>query len=185
MIEYIPQYLEFPLHQTKKYSAWKANALVIKDITNRFVKDPNLLLEFGVEYGYSTAVFSSYFKNVIGVDTFKGDENSGIRSDGFFEETKALLINYPNIQLIQASYQDFIATNNDRYDAIHVDIVHTYEDTYACGKWAVEHSDVVMFHDTLSFEGVRRSCEDLSKEYGFTFYNYNADYGLGILVKSL
>jgi hypothetical protein len=185
MIDFIPQTFENPPRcQTEKDSAWKANAPIVKDIVNRFVKNPNVLLEFGVEYGYSTSIFSSYFNKVIGVDTFSGDINSGIDRE-YFEETKYLLRDYTNVELIRSSYQDFIIGNNTIYDAIHVDIIHTYEDTYACGKWAVEHSDVVMFHDTMSFIEVMAACKDLASKYNLNFYNYSAENGLGILVRTL
>ena len=72
---------------------------------------------------------------------------------------------------------------DQRYNLAHVDIVHTYEDTFNCGDWCLEHSDVVIFHDTLSFPEVFRACQDLSIKHNLTFYNYEASHGLGILVK--
>ena len=37
------------------------------------------------------------------------------------------------------------------HDLIHIDIFHDYANTYEAGRWAVDHSNVVLFHDTESF----------------------------------
>ena len=82
-------------------------------------------------------------------------------------------------------YQDFIKQNLfDRYDLIHIDMIHNFDVTYDAGKWAVQHSDCVIFHDTVSFPNeVARACEQLAEEYNLYFYNYPKSNGLGILVK--
>src|SRR5665648_1063471 len=60
-------------------SAWVGLELIIEDILDRFEIERGDCIEFGVEWGYSTAVFANYFKNVIGIDTFEGDEFTGNR----------------------------------------------------------------------------------------------------------
>jgi hypothetical protein len=66
---------------------------------------------------------------------------------------------------------------------IHVDIVHTFEDTYKVGKWAVQHAPVVIFHDTESFLDVKMAVAAVAEEADRAFYNYTPCHGLGILVK--
>lgn len=181
MINYIPNKRENPKLMTKMPSAWGDIPTILKDIIERFEIKQDKALEFGVEFGYSTSALSNYFNLVIGVDTFKGDENTSNKTY-HFNMTKENLIEFQNIQLIESTYQDFIKNNDDMYDLIHIDIVHNYEDTFNCGDWSVQHSKIVIFHDTESFIEVKKACEDLSNKFNLDFYNYQDSYGLGILI---
>jgi predicted O-methyltransferase YrrM len=182
IINYIPAERDNPKLVTNKPSAWGDIPTVLKDIIKRFNINPNKALEFGVQYGYSTSALANYFEEVIGIDTFIGDIHAGVENN-FFEETKRDLNEFSNIELIESTYQDFILNRKEQYDLIHVDIIHTYEDTFACGEWAVNNSNVVIFHDTESFPSVKQACIDLSLKYNLTFYNYQPSHGLGILIK--
>jgi predicted O-methyltransferase YrrM len=182
MIEYVPKIRDTP-KIVNVVSAWGDIPTIIKDIIVTFNINPQTALEFGVEYGYSTSALANYFSKVIGIDTFEGDIYSYIKQN-HHKMTENTLKNYKNIQLIQSSYQDYIKTNNSIYDLIHIDIVHTYNETYECGEWAVNHSKVVIFHDTISFDEVKKVCYDLSTKYGLEFYNYPDSHGLGILINN-
>lgn len=162
-------------------SAWGDIPTILEGILKKFNTPRKLALEFGVEYGYSTSALANFFERVIGVDSFKGDN---FVRDSYYEQTKNLLSKWKNVELIPKSYQEFIKDNDDqRYDLIHVDIIHTYQDTYDCGEWSINHSDVVIFHDTISHADVYKACEDLANKYSLNFYNYPHSYGLGILSK--
>ena len=91
------------------------------------------------------------------------------------------LNDFKNISLVKSDYKDFIKENDNSYDLIHVDIIHTYEATYECGLWAAEHSDCTLFHDTESFSSVKKAVRDIAKKSGKKFYNYPYYSGLGIL----
>lgn len=184
MKNYEPENRDYPKLMTNDSSAWGDIPTILKDIIDRFGIKQNICLEFGVEYGYSTSALSNYFDFVIGVDTFRGDEHTGNMSY-IYEHTKENLKEFRNIGLIESSYQNFIKDNHEKYDLIHIDIVHKYDETYECGEWSVQHSDVVIFHDTESFPDVKRVCEDLSKKYDLEFYNYPQSNGLGILTKKI
>ena len=166
---------------TSKPSAWGDIPTILLDIIERFDIKRDKALEFGVEFGYSTSAIANYFDKVVGVDTFEGDIHSGNKSC-HYEMTKNDLLDWPNIELIKSDYQTYIKENNDVYDLIHVDIIHDYKHTYECGEWSVNHSRVVIFHDTESFAEVRRACDDLCSNYNLEFYNYTGSYGLGILI---
>lgn len=181
-IEYIPENRYNPKLATQKPSAWGDIPSILEDIIKRFNINCDKAIEFGVEWGYSTSALSNYFTNVIGVDTFEGDQHAGFKGD-IFEETKQYLSEFDNIKLVKSSYQNYIIDNNDTFNLAHVDIVHTYEETFKCGEWCVNHSDIVIFHDTESFDDVKRACQDLSIKYNLDFYNYKGSYGLGILVR--
>ena len=120
-------------------------------------------LEFGVEFGYSTVALSAHFDHVIGVDVFTGDIHTLHKGD-HFSETSERLAPFDNIELARSDYRHWIEDDESMYDLIHIDIVHTYEDTYRCGLWAAEHPPCVLFHDTESFPAVRAAVIDLVAE---------------------
>lgn len=162
-------------------SAWRGLDAIIPDIISQFDIPTNKYLEFGVEYGFSATVFANYFKEVIGVDIFTGDFQSGLHEDNYLD-MKEKLKAWNNIQLIKADYKDYIRNNDENFDLIHVDIVHKYKETFECGLWAAQHSKVTIFHDTMSFKKVKHAVQDIAKATGKTYYNYPNNHGLGILV---
>jgi hypothetical protein len=162
-------------------SAWRGLELVIPDILSRFGVATGSCIEFGVEFGYSTVAFSNYFDKVVGIDLFVGDVNTVHHGD-HFRETQARLSAFPNIELHKTSYQDWIASDDSYYDLAHVDIVHTYRDTFQCGLWAAQHSTCTLFHDTESFIDVRNAVIDVARSAGKEVFNYPHHYGLGIVV---
>ena len=180
MIEYIP--LERDTPRVLGNSAWGDIPTIIKDIIKRFDVKTEKALEFGTEFGYSTSALANYFDKVIGVDIFTGDFHAGFHKD-HYEQTKNNLSSWPNIELVKSDYRDYIKDNSERFDMIHIDIVHTYNETFECGEWAVNHSDIVIFHDTLSFPEIKTVCENLAMKYNLEFHNYPDSHGLGILVR--
>jgi hypothetical protein len=179
---FTPQTREWPILATQHPSAWGNIPTIIKDIITRSGIKTEKAIEFGVEFGYSTSAFANYFNTVDGIDTFVGDPHAGFNSN-MLEAAKSNLAQFSNVNLIRSSYEDYIKDNPEMYDFAHVDIIHTYEDTYNCGEWCVQHAEITVFHDTLSFPEVYRACVDLSAKYNLNFYNYEESYGLGILTK--
>jgi len=193
MKEYIPIILDDP-RIVQVTSAWEPLRHVIKDIINRFNINQEKALEFGVERGYSTVVLANYFNTVIGVDPFNWIFSDG--ADRGFDAVKKLLIDWNNIKLKQMMSDQFIEENADaRFDIIHIDIgyeTHCYSTTFPSAKWAVQHSDCVLFHDIFSFPEINQVCEELSSEFGFDYYGYAEPIGpsglicgLGILIKKI
>ena len=176
-----PTSRELPERALQVESAWKGIESILGDIISRFDLNTDTCLEFGVEFGYSTAALSSFFKSVIGVDLFHGDRHTRNQQD-IFSETSTRLSGFENIKLVRSDYRDWIKQDNSQYDLIHVDIVHTYADTFACGLWSTRHSRCTIFHDTESFLAVRRAVKDIARETGKTMYNFRESNGLGILV---
>lgn len=147
----------------------------------RFHLGTERCLEFGVEHGYSTVALSSIFDSVVGVDTFAGDKHT-ISKDDIYADTVNRLSSYENIKLVRSDYRDWIRKDEGSYNLIHVDIVHTYADTFDCGLWSANHSQCVIFHDTKSFAAVRQAIVDICRCTGKRFYNFRESNGLGILV---
>ena len=170
-----------PINRLDVPSAWSGLEEIIESLLIQFSINRDSCIEFGTEYGYSTVAFSNYFDRVKGVDLFLGDAHSGLKTD-HYNETKALLSQYPNIELVQADFRDYVLSDNNHYNLAHVDIVHTYQETFDCGYWALQHSDCCLFHDTNSFKEVRQAVIDLAKVTGRKLYNYPHHHGLGIII---
>lgn len=181
ILPYVPQRREAPPRILEQATAWKGIESILADIIQRFHVSTHRCLEFGVEYGYSTVALSGFFDEVTGVDTFCGDKHTENKSD-IFAHTSQRLSGFDNIRLVRNDYRDWISKDDTFYDLIHVDIVHTYVDTFACGLWSAQHASCVLFHDTLSFPAVKRAVIDIARETGKKFYNFEESYGLGILV---
>jgi hypothetical protein len=181
VMRYVPQRRELPSRVLPVVTAWKGIESVLGDLIQTFGIGTRRCLEFGVEYGYSTAALSSFFESVTGVDLFTGDKHTLDKRD-IFAETSNRLASYDNIKLVRSDYRDWIDQDKSTYDLIHVDIVHTYIDTLNCGLWSAQHAQCVLFHDTLSFAAVRRAVMDISARSGKRFYNFEESNGLGILV---
>jgi predicted O-methyltransferase YrrM len=181
IISYVPARRRESARMLPIQSAWKGIESILSDIIERFQIKTDRCLEFGVERGYSTAALSSYFNSILGVDTFLGDKHTRLNED-FFEETARNLSSFDNIRLVRSDYRDWIKQDNSYYDLIHIDIIHTYADTFACGVWSAEHAKCVIFHDTESFPEVKEAVREICRKTGKNFYNFTESYGLGIIV---
>lgn len=181
MAEYVPTKEVKPEKGLNAVSAWKGLDLIIADLVARFSVPNESCLEFGVEFGYSTVALSNFFRKVKGVDLFAGDVHTSHKGD-HYESTKKVLEPYGNIEIFKADYRDWINKDTEQYGLIHVDIVHTYRDTYDCGLWSARHSTCTIFHDTEEFIGVRKAVVDIAKKTGKRLYNYPKCHGLGIIV---
>lgn len=181
ILPYVPKSRQLPPRVLPVYSAWKGIESVLSDLITEFNIGRKRCLEFGVERGYSTAALSCFFDSVTGVDTFTGDKHTGEWSD-LYASTSERLSPFNNIRLIRSDYRDWIAKDDSFYDLIHVDIIHTYADTYKCGLWSAKHSQCTIFHDTESFPAVKQVLIDLSRDLGKTFHNFEESNGLGILI---
>ncbi|NJN42537.1 MAG: class I SAM-dependent methyltransferase [Flammeovirgaceae bacterium] len=158
--------------------AWVGLESILSDIIEFSKIETKSALEFGVEYGYSTAAIANYFDSVVGVDTFTGDPHAGYHGN-ILEKTRNNLMGFPNIKLVKSDYKDYILENTDRFDLVHVDIIHTYEDTFQCGLWAAQHSTVTLFHDTQSYKEVKQAVSDIAKKQPRNFTTIENSMGLG------
>jgi methyltransferase family protein len=181
VLPYVPKHRQLPPRVLAVETAWKGIESVLSDLITRFNIGTSKCLEFGVERGYSTAALSCFFDSVTGVDTFLGDKHTRDRQD-IYEETSNRLSGFDNIRLIRSDYRDWTSKDSGFYDLIHIDIIHTYVDTFACGLWSAMHSQCVLFHDTEGFPAVKRAVIDISRESRKTFYNFTESFGLGILI---
>lgn len=163
-------------------SAWGTIAYAIQPLVDEFKLKADRAIEFGCEYGYSTAVLANTFKSVVAVDLFTGDKHSG-RRQNFKSETAKALSSFDNITLIQGDCLKHVVAM-DEYDFAHVDIVHDYQPTYDAGDMLLNAGVAcVVFHDTISFPEVLKAVTDLAKKHDCNFYEFPYSHGLGILMK--
>lgn len=184
-LEYIPNKLYKPNNILNVTTAWKGLENIILDILERFNVNRSIALEFGAYLGYSAVVLSNFFNKVITVDAYNPelDNKSGVTSDMYII-AKRNLSKYNNILLVKQTYEEFIKQNdNEQYDLIHIDLAHNYKDTYDLCLWGLQHSNIIIIHDTESYSIEKKAILDVSKIIDFNFYNYKKYYGLGILVK--
>src|SRR5579859_2806731 len=99
-INYVPKKIEKPAKLIGASSAWVGIESILADIIDTFSVKRGTALEFGVEYGYSTAALSNYFEHVIGVDTFKGDVHVEVRDD-YKHIAEKWLKDFNNVKLVQ------------------------------------------------------------------------------------
>jgi hypothetical protein len=187
-IAYTPRRYYCPVRLLDVPTAWQGIAIILADILERFRVQRGTCLEFGVQHGYSAAALSNFFEKVTAVDGFKGDEQLGPMTEDQEAITRHNLSTYPNVEVVTSRYQDFIANNDGQYDFCHIDIVHTFEDTLKCGRWAIDHAPVVIFHDTRSYPEVLRAITHLSHETGAWLYDWpepDGCNGLGILSRRM
>jgi hypothetical protein len=181
-VPYVPVSLFKPAKLLDVVTGWQPCDEAIGDILNRFSIQRQKMLEFGVEYGFSTSAFANYFSTVVAVDHFRGDQHAGFKD--VWNETSEKLKAFPNVVLLRADYRDWINTvKSAHFDLIHIDIVHTFLDTYQCGRWAADHADIVLFHDTILHAAVNSAVMAVAAETGMTYYNLDVINGLGILTK--
>ena len=184
-VPWVPQFRRFPRIMIPAPTAWNGIEAVLESLLIDFHVGRRHAIEFGVQHAYSTVALSNYFRFIVGIDTFVGDVHAGEHPDNY-DEVAATVAHLPNVALVQSTWQEWAQRSDDyaggtQSDLIHVDIFHTYPDTYECGRWAVEHSPFVIFHDTISFPDVAVAVAQLAKESGRTFYNFEESHGLGIL----
>jgi hypothetical protein len=178
---YVPRSRKAPARELQVVSAWAGIQNILSELIERFHIQTDCCLEFGVEFGFSTVALSSYFGSVIGVDTFQGDKHT-VNKQNIYEDTVSRLSRYTNIKLVRSDYRDFIQREHGSFGLIHVDIVHTFADTFACGLWSAHHSQCTIFHDTESFPQVKQAVAEIARATGKQFYNFEESNGLGILI---
>lgn len=167
-------------------SAWTGH----RDFAKWLVEfmDPVVIIDLGVDYGYSTFCFAEGNKGIVfGVDSFEGDQHTGFRNtyDELMENIKWVkkYHSIDNIEIIKSSF-DEVAKNISiiSVDILHIDGLHTYEAVkhdYETWSPKLSENSVVLFHDIESFEGVKKFWNELPGHK----YEFKHSAGLGVLAK--
>jgi len=149
-------------------------------------KTPEVIVDLGVDYGYSTFCFGlPQIGKIYGIDSFEGDEHTSIRDTYKFVNEKRNELEMDNITFIKGYFDDIASTWEIGIDILHIDGYHTYEavknDYETWGKF-VKDDGVILFHDTCVFDrnfGVHR----LLNEIDLPKTNFTLSHGLGVVSK--
>jgi len=183
-IPYYPRSFVRPARLLDVPSAWvgveNALACIFADFRRTYT---GLAVEIGTDYGYSAAALSNFFDHVTTVDFFRseqGDSQTGYRDPDQFERVTGLLADFP-VTVVCADFRDWIRDDYPKVDCVHADLVHDYQPTYEALRWAVDHTDLVLAHDSRAFPEVMRALKDVAVESGCLLYEWPERWGLGIL----
>ena len=156
---------------------------------------PKIFVELGTHYGHSYFAFcqsiieSGCATKSFAVDTWKGDEHSGIYSDDIYIEVDACnQKKYSAFStLLRTTFDNALAYfSNESIDLLHIDGLHTYEAVlHDFRSWLPKLAPgaLVIFHDTNVRErnfGVWKLWEELIKEYPNNI-EFIHSHGLGVL----
>jgi len=152
-------------------SAWKAHTLFAEWLVGRV--DPEVIVDLGVDLGYSTFVFARYCSgHVYGIDlSDKIDEAEGYRKR----------LNLRNVTLLKMTFEEALKDWKESIDILHID--GTHDDVQSMkdfNDWSpfLSPRGVVLFHDTMSYDwGVGKTF----KEIDWPKYEMRVEHGLGIL----
>ena len=112
-------------------SAWKDHIEFAVWLTCRFF--PQVVVDLGVDHGCSTYAWgASGFSQVIGIDWFKGDAQTGFRDthDAVGSLGVALVRDCQyrdTVRIWRTSFEDAAKVFNEQIDVLHIDGLHTYD----------------------------------------------------------
>jgi len=163
-------------------SAWRGH----EDFARWLVREvqPGLVVDLGVDYGFSSLVFArAGAKRVIGIDSFEGDPEAGMRDtyDDVLARMRSLSID--NLELIRGYFSDVAQSWTLPIDILHIDGRHRYEDIredYAEWSRFVRPGGVVLLHDTTVVKepfGVHRFFAEIDLPKA----NFLHSNGLGVI----
>lgn len=165
-------------------SAWNASPKGHVEFAVWLVKkiNPKIILELGVDYGYSTLIFALNSKGqVFGIDCFSSSIMGHRRESDFDFICKIRdILGIKNLHIIRSYFEDIAPIWQKPIDVLHIDGLHDYE---SCKKDfnnffpKLTHNGVVLFHDTESYpDDVGKFFSEIDL-YKFNFKNSN---GLGV-----
>ena len=169
-------------------SAWKGHRQFAEWLVANTKND--IIVELGVDYGYSTFVFGTElqkYKNSIiyGIDLFIGDEHAGKRNTYETVLNNITNHNLTNIQIIVSDFTKASETWSKPINILHIDGFHTYEAVKNdFNNWSkfVQEDGIILFHDThVEHFGIKDFFRELTGGYKLYF---NHSYGLGIYTKN-
>jgi predicted O-methyltransferase YrrM len=175
---------------TNMPSAWKGHRNFAEWLVGQM--KPQQIVDLGVDYGFSTFVFTNAAEKigtgmVTGIDSFEGEGMTGLRNtyEYVLEIVRALA--FQNVEIIRGDFNSVSANWQRTIDILHIDGYHSYEavsNDFHTWSPFVADDGVVLFHDinvpNPAF-GVIRFFRELTEGYRLYFLH---SYGLGIYTKN-
>ena len=168
-------------------SAWVGHRKFAEWITSKY-ENP-IIVELGVDYGYSTFVFANALKNstgtIYGIDLFAGDVHTGFRNT--YESVMKNIKDHElsNIEIIMGDFTHVSKIWNKPINILHIDGLHTYEavkNDFTNWSKFVDDNGIILFHDTaIKHFGIKDFFRELKGGYKL-YFTHSA--GLGIYTKN-
>ncbi len=150
----------------------------------------DVIVELGMDYGYSTFVFANTLQNyenskVYSVDLFTGFTPIGEPTVYDIVINTIKNNNITNVEIIRSFFKDVSATWSKPINILHIDGYDNYDtikDTFDDWIKHLDNDGVVLIHDTNS---ERCGCKNFFRELtdGYKLY-FNESLGLGIYTKN-
>jgi hypothetical protein len=171
-------------------SAWTGHRIFAEWLVKNIQSD--VIVELGVDYGYSSFVFEKALQEknqngiIYGIDLFFGDPHAGAR-DTYNGVMKTITDkNLKNIKILRCDFSDISTFWNKPINILHIDGFHTYEavkNDFNCWSKHVNNDGIILFHDTAIQQfGIKDFFRELSGGYKL-YFTHSA--GLGIYTKNL
>ena len=171
-------------------SAWTGHRPFAEWLVNTI--KPKEIVDLGVDFGYSTFVFSLAACDmpgctVTGVDLFEGDPQTGVRNT--YNQVMSLKEkhNLINLELVQGDFYEVSLIWKKAIDILHIDGYHSYEAVSEnFNDWSkfVDTKGIILFHD-INVDRADFQVIKLFRELtgGRKLY-FLQSYGLGIYTKN-
>lgn len=159
---------------------------------------PRVVVELGVDYGYTTFVFAQALAQVntvykymldkaevYGIDWFEGDEACGYRNTQQTVEQAIKERDLKHINIIKGSFDEIAKSWVKPIGVLFIDGSHDYEsvkrDLETWSKFVRPDNGVILMHDIdVGGFGVRKVFDEIT---GYLKLELNHSYGLGILTR--
>jgi cephalosporin hydroxylase len=145
-------------------------------------KQPKVIVELGVDYGFSTCCFGlANIGEIYAIDWFIGDVHTGYRDTRKEVQRHLSALEFNHVHLMALSFEDALKQWSLPIDILHIDGLHTYDavkNDYT--QWSKFLSDggVILMHDTcIEWFGVK----DFFNEVPVTKLNFAHSCGLGVI----
>ena len=145
---------------------------------------PKVIVELGVDKGYSSFVFSDPgIGTIYGVDSFEGDPEAGLRNTYPEVIAKRDELGIKNLELVKGYFSDVAKTWDRPIDILHIDGRHRYEDVkedFETWSKFVRPGGVILLHDTI----VEKENYDVKRyfaEIDMPKTNFVRSNGLGVV----
>jgi hypothetical protein len=170
-------------------SAWNGHRKFAEFLVRRM--NPRVVVELGVDYGYSTFVFANALQQsnsgiIYGIDLFEGDIHTGFRNN--YKKVLDCIEsnNLTHVKIIQGEFGSISNIWMMPINILHIDGLHTYEAVWRDYKnWSkfVESDGIILFHDVTAFYDIAKFFSEVQDGWLKIYFTHSA--GLGILTKNV
>ena len=174
-------------------SAWTGHRKFAEFLVEK--KNPDVIVELGVDYGYSTFVFANALQNktgtgtgsgtMYGIDLFAGDMHTGYRNTYKTVTDNIAEHNLTQVKIIKGEFSEVAKTWTLPIDVLHIDGLHTFDAVktdYETWSPFVKEDGIILFHDVTAFLDIANFFRNVDGGWHKLYFVHSA--GLGILTKN-